>query len=186
MQSTMRLAARRSARQVTPAVQKQVREWNATYDSYTRTGPGPRQYGQGAPFFMGYWHHGVHRSVLERSGWFFFFLLPLITFGIFYDLGYRRVDTEMGPFISDVGRYDGTEYDETEKAVRYRWATDGTLAQYPFEHAERLARYGRCLGLLFSYIFFLYCMLFAPPGSGCRSHFPPIFCPCPLPPPPPF
>eukprot|EP01059_Diplonema_ambulator_P017946 TRINITY_DN3008_c0_g1_i1.p2 TRINITY_DN3008_c0_g1~~TRINITY_DN3008_c0_g1_i1.p2 ORF type:complete len:171 (+),score=56.99 TRINITY_DN3008_c0_g1_i1:44-514(+) len=117
----------------------QKRSFGANYDNYGRHGAGPKQYGN-APYFLGYWHHGVTRSILERSGWAIFFFIPIEAAWIFYDFGYRRVDTEMGPYISDNSRYDGTEYDEKEAEVRFRWATDGTLCQYPSEHAERQAR----------------------------------------------
>ena len=132
-------AALRSARAT--ASRQQARQWSCNYDCPTSHGAGSKQFGQGAPFFRGYWNQGIHRSVLERSAWFLFFLVPVESAWLFYDFGYRRVDTEMGPWISDNYRYDGTEYDETEKEVRYRWATDGTLCQYPREHGEIKAKY---------------------------------------------
>eukprot|EP01061_Rhynchopus_euleeides_P026257 TRINITY_DN42990_c0_g1_i1.p2 TRINITY_DN42990_c0_g1~~TRINITY_DN42990_c0_g1_i1.p2 ORF type:complete len:162 (+),score=45.97 TRINITY_DN42990_c0_g1_i1:42-527(+) len=119
---------------------RQTRQWSANYDSYTRHGSGAKQYGQGAPFFRGYWATGIHRSILERSGWVLFFFIPVEGAWLFYDFGYRRVDTEMGPWISDNYRYDGTEYDDVEKEVRYRWATDGTLCQHIREHGEVKAK----------------------------------------------
>lgn len=118
---------------------RQSRNYTSNYDCQTRHN-GPRQYGQGAPYFLGYWHAGAERSILERSGWALFFFIPVEAAYLFYDFGYRRVDAEMGPWISDNSRYDGTEYDETEKEVRYRWATDGTMCQYKQEHAEKAAR----------------------------------------------
>eukprot|EP00662_Eupelagonemidae_sp_cell21_P009782 gene9782-25958_t len=48
----------------------------------------------------------------------------------------------MGPWINDLGRYDGTDYDENERQVRFLWATDGTLCQYKNEHRERANREG--------------------------------------------
>eukprot|EP01064_Diplonema_japonicum_P031256 TRINITY_DN552_c1_g1_i1.p1 TRINITY_DN552_c1_g1~~TRINITY_DN552_c1_g1_i1.p1 ORF type:complete len:159 (+),score=28.43 TRINITY_DN552_c1_g1_i1:46-522(+) len=134
---TMRLgaAAARAAR----GLKNQKRTFTSNYDCSTRHGAGPKQFGAN-PYFLGYWHHGIMRSILERSGWIIFFFIPIEAAYVFYDFGYRRVDSEMGPWISDNSRYDGTEYDETESEVRFRWATDGTLCQYPTEHAERRAR----------------------------------------------
>ena len=118
----------------------QKRGWAANRDGYRRP-QGPQQFGQSAPYHFGYWHHGILRSILERSGWILFFFIPIEMAYLFYDFGFRRVDHEMGPYISDNGRYDGTEYDEVEKEVRQRWATDGTLAQYKSEHEELTSRY---------------------------------------------
>eukprot|EP00659_Diplonema_papillatum_P014260 gene14260-21872_t len=133
-------AVRNATKNATKDLSKQTRNYSWHYDKYRYSGGhAPKQWGQGAPYFLGYWHHGVCRSVLERSGWALFFFIPIEAAWLFYDFGFRRIDAEMGPFISDHHRYDGTPYDEVEKEVRYRWATDGTLCQYPQEHAERRA-----------------------------------------------
>eukprot|EP00755_Sulcionema_specki_P025496 Sspe_Gene.83455::Locus_54734_Transcript_1_2_Confidence_0.857_Length_536::g.83455::m.83455 len=117
-------------------LETQKRSYTRNFDNYRRLN-GPGQGGQGAPFWLGAFHHGPLRSILERSGWMLFYFVPFEMAYLIYDFGFKRVDREMGPWVSDLPRYDGTEYDETERELRFQWATDGTLCQTPQELAER-------------------------------------------------
>eukprot|EP00756_Hemistasia_phaeocysticola_P005959 Hpha_TRINITY_DN13596_c0_g1::TRINITY_DN13596_c0_g1_i1::g.111593::m.111593 len=137
--------AQNAARRVTTETQRRTYTWIGNGGGAYRRLNGPAQSGQGAPYRHPGFSHGVWRSVLERSGWLVFFFLPLEAVFLGYEYFYSRVDTELGPWLTDLHRWDGTEYDEEERQRRFLWATDNTLSQYKNEAKERTQKQNNLL-----------------------------------------
>ncbi|KAJ9455692.1 hypothetical protein DIPPA_29247 [Diplonema papillatum] len=85
-----------TTKNATKDLSKQTRNCSWHYDKYRYSGGhAPKQWSQGAPYFLGYWYHGVCRSVLERSGWALFFFIPIEAAWLFYDFGFRRIKEDL-------------------------------------------------------------------------------------------